>query len=185
MYIRSANSNIVVQVVKGQLRAVGHDDKFGSLMGWFYRNTTDAYNPFHSQHLFNQLDTIRKDDYDLFVTVMSKLRSNKNMNPGLPVWLFEREVNERESIATHEPKEIEMVIFTTDDNGRRDEFPVGTVTIMSTGSDKRNAAKAVEKFTSVDRGWHTAEELTDDLRGYLERQIAQMKHHISQIEAVL
>ena len=169
MIYHSEDNKLVAKVVKGELRSIGHNDKFGNLRGWVFLNASHAYNYHHDEYLFNALKDLLHQDAEFAEFVMSKMSMYKNTKVGASFNNFVEEVNKRERMKAHRPAALKMVVYKTDDNGRSKGLPLAIVEIESTGDHAENVKQALLKFNfGVDTGWHTAYQLTDEFRKELE-----------------
>jgi hypothetical protein len=177
MNFRSNNTNpqIVAKIVKGKLVSVGHNDEFGGLMGWYYLNTTDAYNFHHSAHLFNALKEIDAADPEFFEFLCKKLSYGPQYKKGISSWSFRQTVKEREVEANHVPTEQNMVVYSTDDNGRITSAPKAVVKIWTTGNTDKDIKKAIKEYNDgKDIGWYTALPVNDEMISEAKAKINEM-----------
>ena len=156
---------LVVQIVKGELRKIGDweafthtpDDKL--ILGWTWFNThketryrvEDSIKlalAGHKAELFEELRKIYERDNAFFHVIADKL----NIHP----WMFGEEMNRREDLANHTPRDVTYVIYNTDSNGYGWTVPVGepegSVKVRTTGDDRADQVTAIKRHLAAKTG---------------------------------
>lgn len=192
------NTELTVKIVSGELRAVGHYkvysyDHAPSIQGYFWRNEAKGFDARHYEfslengmnELFKILIDIQKQDREFFELVMSKLSFYPNQSKGLSVSVFDYEVKHMNEILNHTPHRQKMVVWNTDDYGRTQGSPIGTVEIVTSGDSKEDSMRAVEILIGKRCGFYTGRPLTGELRQELAQEIDELQRQIDALNNVL
>jgi len=155
----------IVQIVKGELRKIGDYEAFNhtpdekNLVGWYWYNThkerrywmeDDAKLVLEGKtpELFEELRKIYDGDNAFFHEIADKL----NIHP----WMFGEEMNRREDIAAHTPRDVTYVIYNTDTNGYGWTVPIGepegAVKVRTTGDDRADQVTAIKRHLAAKTG---------------------------------
>jgi len=190
----------MVQIVKGELRKIGdwttyatgpldkltNDDK--EFVGWYWYNTNKERRYWMEDEtllalkgkkagLFDQLYKIYKNDNAFFHAIADRLEH-------VHVWIFEQEIERRQDMFDHTPREAKYVIYNADDYGRTEGEPMGTAIVTTTGDPRADEITGIRRYltesagvpedTVMGAGFYNAV-IFDEYAGKRDEHIADLK----------
>jgi len=158
----------MVQIVKGELRKVGDwstystkplaelTDEDKQFVGWYWYNVEKETRYWMEDEtllaltgkkagLFTQLHRIYIEDRAFFTKIIGKLKHKS-------VWMFEDEIERRDTMADHVAREVKYVIYDCDDYGRTEGEPLGFSYVETTGDNRADEATAIKKHIAFKSG---------------------------------